>query len=154
MKFLLHRDELKRQFPDLKITKEYYEFKGEKIDNTRSPSQNNSLHKVFADTATECVEKGIDMRILVRDNIPIEVTPQNIKWLWKEMQKYLLMKESTTQLEKNGEIDYVYDNLNKLLINRTDGEVCLPEWPSKKKQIKETPKIDYPNNVNNEITAF
>jgi len=154
MKFEVNRDELKKQFPELNLTKEFYIFKGLKVDNKRTPSQNNSLHKIFADTSAECVEKGIDMRVLVKDNIPIEVTPQNLKWLWKLMQKHLLLKESTTELEKNGEIDYVYDNLNKLLIDRTDGEICLPEFPSKKKQIKETPKIDYPDNKNNEVTAF
>ena len=154
MKFSLHRDELKRQFPELKVTKEYYEFNGTKKDNKRSNTQNNSLHLMFQQLSDECLDKGIEMRDIVRDELPIEVTPENIKWLWKKLQKALLKTDSTTQLTKGGQIELVYRNFNKILIERTEGEIEMPPWPCLKEMSKNIPKIDYPENNLGEITAF
>lgn len=154
MKFSLHRDELKKQFPELKVTKEYYEFNGTKKDNKRSNTQNNSLHLMFQQLSDECLDKGIEMRDIVRDELPIEVTPENIKWLWKKLQKALLKTDSTTQLTKGGQIELVYRNFNKILIERTEGEIEMPPWPCLKEMSKNIPKIDYPENNLGEITAF
>ena len=154
MKFSLHRDELKKQFPELKVTKEYYEFNGQKKDNKRSNTQNNSLHLMFQQLSDECLDKGIEMRDIVRDELPIEVTPENIKWLWKKLQKALLKTDSTTQLTKGGQIELVYRNFNKILIERTEGEIEMPPWPCLKEMSKNIPKIDYPENNLGEITAF
>jgi len=154
LKFSLHRDELKRQFPELKVTKEYYEFNGTKKDNKRSNTQNNSLHLMFQQLSDECLDKGIEMRDIVRDELPIEVTPENIKWLWKKLQKALLKTDSTTQLTKGGQIELVYRNFNKILIERTEGEIEMPPWPCLKEMSKNIPKIDYPENNLGEITAF
>jgi len=154
LKFSLHRDELKKQFPELKVTKEYYEFNGTKKDNKRSNTQNNSLHLMFQQLSDECLDKGIEMRDIVRDELPIEVTPENIKWLWKKLQKALLKTDSTTQLTKGGQIELVYRNFNKILIERTEGEIEMPPWPCLKEMSKNIPKIDYPENNLGEITAF
>lgn len=76
------------------------------------------------------MDKGIDMREIVRKEVPIQCTPENIKWLWKLLQEALFGKKSTTELKKSGEIEVVYDNFQKILVERTQGEVQLPPFPS------------------------
>lgn len=122
------------------------------IEDDRTLRQNNSLHLLFSQLSKECLAKGIDMRQLVREEVPIECTPENLKWLWKLLQKALFKTESTTKLKKMGQIEIVYDNFNKILIERTGGEISLPPFPSLKNQAKEI-KIDYPTE-NYNITAF
>jgi len=102
---------------------------GEEKDK-RTGQQNNALHKLFALLAEEMVEKGIDFRMLLDEEIYYEPTPENIKVLWKKLQKALLDKESTTELNKVGDIERVYDNFNKIISERTGGEISLPPFPS------------------------
>src|SRR3972149_5432828 len=75
----------------------------------RTHQQNKSLHLLFTQIAKECLDKGIEMRQLVRENVPIEVTPENLKWLWKLLQNALFKTKSTTELKKLGQIEIVYD---------------------------------------------
>ena len=96
----------------------------------RSNTQSNSLHLLFKQISDQCLEKGIDMRQIVKDEVPIQCTPENIKWLWKLLQEALFGTKSTTELKRNGQIDIVYDNFNKILTERTEGEICIPPFPS------------------------
>lgn len=75
------------------------------------------------------MDKGIDMREIVRKEVPIPCTPENIKWMWKLLQKGMFGTKSTTELRKSGDIDRVYDQFNKIWIERTNGEISLPPWP-------------------------
>ena len=102
----------------------------EECKNRRTSSQNNAMHLLFAQISKECMDKGIDMREIVRKEVPIQCTPENIKWLWKLLQEALFGKKSTTELKKSGEIEVVYDNFNKILVERTQGEIQLPPFPS------------------------
>jgi len=130
------------------------EFLGEyKPRLKRTSSQNRALHLLFTEISNDCMAKGIEMRQLVRDEVPIQATPENIKWLWKLLQEALFKTKSTTELEKTGQIETVYDNFNSILIERTKGEICLPPFPhdpDKTKDMEElqtTPTregIDYP----------
>lgn len=91
--------------------------------------QMRALHLLFAQLAKEMAEKGIDMRTFIQ--VPVSFTPYAIKeFLWKPLQKVLIGKKSTTQLDKTEEINLVYDELNKILIERTKGEISLPPFPS------------------------
>lgn len=99
---------------------------------TRTDQQNRAMHLLFKQISDECIAKGIDMRHIVKDNVPIQCTPENIKWLWKLLQKALFGTKSTADLKKTGEIEVVYDNFNKILVERTNGEVSLPDFPSLK----------------------
>ena len=92
------------------------------------------------------------MRDLVKEEIPIEATPENLKWLWKLLQNALFKTKSTTELKKTGQIEIVYDAFNKILIERTNGEISLPDWPSLETQ-KET-KLEYPTDYNSEDIKF
>jgi hypothetical protein len=98
--------------------------------NTRTSQQNRSLYLLFKQISDECLAKGIEMRELVRDEVPIPCTPENIKWMWKLLQNAMFGTKSTTELRKSGDIDKVYDAFNRILIERTQGEIQLPPWPS------------------------
>ena len=113
------------------------------LPEKRTLPQNNSLHLLFEQLSKECLEKGIEMRDLVKEEVPIEATAENIKWLWKLLQNALFKTKSTTELKKTGQIEIVYDAFNKILIERTNGEISLPPFPSLETQ-KET-KLDYPD---------
>jgi len=99
--------------------------------NTRTLTQNSALHLLFTQLANELNEKGLDMRAIIRDDIEISWTPYSIKeYLWRPLQKLLIGKQSTTKLNRSKEIDLIYDNLNRILIERTQGEISLPPFPS------------------------
>lgn len=119
------------------------------IEDDRTLNQNSALHLMFSQLSKECLAKGIEMRQLVREEVPIECTPENLKWLWKLLQKALFKTESTTKLKKTGQIEIVYDNFNKILIERTKGEISLPPFPSLETQVKES-KVDYPTDYQGE----
>lgn len=97
---------------------------------TLTRQQQKALHLLFTQVSKECMDKGIEMRHLVDKEIPIQATPENMKWLWKQLQDGLFKTKSTTELKKTGEIEIVYDEFNKLLIERTQGEISLPPFPS------------------------
>ena len=122
------------------------------LPQKRTIPQNNSLHLLFEQLSKECLDKGIEMRDLVKEEIPIEATPENLKWLWKLLQNALFKTKSTTELKKTGQIEIVYDAFNKILIERTNGEISLPDWPSLETQ-KET-KLEYPTDYNSEDIKF
>ena len=83
----------------------------------RSLPQNRSLHLLFTQLSKECLDKGIEMRKLVREEIPITATPENLKWYWKVFQEGMFKTKSTTELKKTGEIDEVYEAFNKEIID-------------------------------------
>ena len=114
------------------------------LPQKRTLPQNSALHLLFTQLSKECLDKGIEMRDLVKEEIPIEATPENIKWLWKLLQNALFKTKSTTELKKTGQIEIVYEAFNKILIERTNGEISLPPFPSLETQTKET-KLDYPD---------
>jgi len=101
------------------------------IHDQRTVAQNNALHLLFTQLAEELNEKGLDMRQLIREEVDISWTPYSVKeYLWRPLQKIITGKRSTTKLSKTQEIDTIYKNLNRILIERTKGEVCLPPFPS------------------------
>ena len=63
---------------------------------------------------------------LVKEEVPIEATAENIKWLWKLLQNALFKTKKHDRIKKTGQIEIVYDAFNKILIERTNGEISLP----------------------------
>ncbi len=97
----------------------------------RSLPQNNSLHKYCTLLAEELNNAGMDLRAVIRDEIEIPWNKDSVKsYLWKPIQKSLFQKESTTELT-TGEVDKVYELLNKTVGERTG--VFVP-WPSEEEQ--------------------
>ncbi len=117
-------------------------------ESYRTSQQNRSLHKLFQETADLCEEKGVEMRDLVKEEIPIPVTKENLKLLWKKIQHKMFGKKSTAELKKTGEIDEVYDALNRILIERTNGEVSLPPFPHVEEETYlNAPEVEVPENT-------
>lgn len=147
MKVIIPVEELQKRFPNLKFPHNLVDAvfdNAEKVDDKRSLTQNNSLHKMFQEISDDCMEKGITMRKLLKPETEVECTPENIKWIWKKIQTMLFGSTSTTELKKSGQIDIVYRNFNKLLIERTGGEISMPEFPSHERQMREMGKVEYP----------
>lgn len=102
-----------------------------RIKDYRTLQQNSALHLWFQQLADELNDKGFDMRLFVKKDINIEWSGQSIKeYLWRPLQKAKFGKKSTTQLFKTGEIDEIYDIINKEVIERTKGWAVCPPFPS------------------------
>lgn len=111
----------------------------EYVKSRRSLQQNASLWLLFTQLANELNARGLDMRAIIRKEVEISWTPENINhFLWKPLLKALTGKKSTTQMDKTGDIEIVYDNLNRIIAERTQGEVSLPPWPSLETMIDES----------------
>lgn len=87
-----------------------YEQRPEKI---RTMRQNNSLHLWCEEVARELNDRGIDMRVLVK-NLQVTHTKDSVKGIWKAIGEAKYGKKSTTELTSK-EIDEIYDEFNRLL---------------------------------------
>lgn len=95
------------------------------IKKKRTNQQNRSLYLFFRLLSEALNEAGFDMKAIIKNNVDIEWTPLSIKqYLWKPLQKAMLGSDSTTKL-KTGDIDLIFDNLNKIILERTAGEVSI-----------------------------
>lgn len=99
------------------------------LSGLRTLQQNATLHLYFTQVAMALNDKGFTAHKIIQPNIEMFWTPIIIKELWKKIQKTMYSKESTTKLKKIEEIDKIYDVFNKMLIERTGGEVSIP-FPS------------------------
>lgn len=81
----------------------------------RSGLQNNSLHKGFEMVSHEAQNMGITMNaILAKAKIDVDVTPQGLKYdVFHPIMRAMYHIDSTTKLEKNGQIDNVWDKMMK-----------------------------------------
>lgn len=73
---------------------------------------------------------GHDMRKTLKESVEIPWTGASIKeYMWKPIQKAMLNKSSTTELDKQMEIDKVWDTIMRHLNTpRADGTVLLDEY--------------------------
>lgn len=80
------------------------------IGKQRTDLQNRAIHLYLSMVARELQNQGQTMQNVVKAITKVEITPtmQNIKELvWREIQKTMFEKESTTFLTKH-EVDEVY----------------------------------------------
>jgi len=106
------------------------EFEGKEVSiivsewvKTRSLKQNNSLWLYFTLLAEALNGIGFDMRTLIKKEVEIEWTKDSVcQYLWRPLQKTMFQKKSTTQITTK-DINDIYDNLNRIIIERTKGEV-------------------------------
>lgn len=82
----------------------------------RTLTQNAALHKLFGLISEELNAAGLDVRTTLKPDFEIPWNPRLVKEiLWRETQRVVLGKDSTTELEKQKDIDLVYDVLNRFL---------------------------------------
>jgi len=109
-----------------------------RVHSTRTVNQNNALHLLFEQLTQEMLDKGFDMKDILKDGFEFPPSAWAIKeFVWKKVQKAMYGKESTTDLAKLGEIDKIYDVVNKTIIEKTKGEIKLPPFPSVENMMNE-----------------
>ena len=112
----------------------------------RTDQQNRALWLYFTWVADTLNNAGLDLRAVLKPEVEIPWSKQLVHdHLWVPIQKLMLGKESTTELEK-GEIDKVFETFNRHLARHG---VSL-EFPSEEKRseffeaMEMRGKLDYP----------
>jgi hypothetical protein len=83
---------------------------------TRTDQQNKALHKWFTMVSDSLNENHLDVRTALKEDVELRWSPRLVKEiLWRETQKILFGKNSTTELYKAHEIDQIYEILNRWL---------------------------------------
>lgn len=99
--------------------------------------QRKALHKWFDLVAKELNASGYTVQLVLEKKMDLDWDGHKVKeLLWRPAQKAIVRKKSTTELEKVGDIDPVYDHLNRHL-----GEIfgVHVEWPSHEIPYDEAP---------------
>jgi len=122
--------EAKQQILDEMLEKGITEFKIERVKEPRTEKQNKALHLWFEQMAEVLNSKGIPAYKIFKEPVEHFWTPEIIKEMWRKIQKAMFGKKSTTELFKTGEIGRIYDVFNKIVAERTKGEVKCPPFPS------------------------
>ena len=122
----------------------------EKKTSKRTGTQNNALHKFFELLSNELNGAGYTIPFVLKFfSVELDWDTNRVKQiLWKPLQKALLKKKSTTELTKQGEIDKVYDHLNRSLGEKLHIHVPFPidEQRQKEKQYLGAPEVkNYPS---------
>ena len=100
---------------------------------TRTNQQNKALHVGFNEIAKMLNEAGLDMKKVIRADIPWNSTTVK-EHLFRPVMRTQLQKESTKELSTR-EIDQVWDTLNRILAQEFG--VSLP-FPSIEELIHKT----------------
>jgi hypothetical protein len=109
----------------------------------RTPAQNRGLYLFLTQLAEALNLAGLGMKKVLKESVDIDWTTSSAKeYLWKPIQKAICGTDSTTELEKQVDIDKVHETLMKHLGEKFGVEYI--EFPSEKKEeVKE--EIEYPD---------
>ena len=88
-----------------------------KMDKKRTIQQNNALHKYCELVASALNDAGLNIEEVLKNfTFELDWTKDSVKEiLWRTAQKRLLKKYSTTELKKQGDIDKVWEAMNRFL---------------------------------------
>jgi ABC-type molybdate transport system substrate-binding protein len=92
-------------------------------EKKRTLAQNRSEHKLFQETADECVGHGVTMKMLL-ENFEIYPTAHSIKDIWREIGRIKYGKDSTADLTTVENME-VFKEFRQLFINLSGGEIDL-----------------------------
>jgi hypothetical protein len=108
-----------------------FEIEAVKVNGKRTNQQSKSIHLFCAQLADELTEKHIDKRSFFKESFYTNWTPISVKEdIWRPVQKALFHKDSTTKLNKQNEIDLIWETINKILIEKYKGNVTTPDFPN------------------------
>ena len=111
------KEEIKKKFKNAKI---------KHLEKNRTDQQNRALHLYFTLLADALNDAGFDMKKTIRKDVDIAWSGISVKeYLWRPIQKTYLQEKSTTRL-KTGDIDKIYDILNKIIGERTGVHISFP----------------------------
>ena len=96
----------------------------------RTLAQNSALHLYLRRVSQALNDAGLTIEeVLKHFTMELEWTPESCKEiLWRTAQKRMLGKVSTKSLLKQGEIDFIWEAMNKFLGERLHIESIF--WPS------------------------
>ncbi len=109
-----------------------------KLTDTRTLSQNNAIHKYYELVAEALNNAGLTIEKVI-ENFTMEHqwTKGSVKeLLWREAQRSVLGKESTTELSKLEDIDKVYDIVNRFLAKLKVESIPFPSIENSELTIK------------------
>lgn len=118
----------------------------------RTPTQNDALHLYYRLVAEELNNAGYNVQLVLKEKMDIDWDERLVKeLLWRNAQKVITSKESTTELNKTEEIDRIYEHLNRHLSEKFGVHVPFPNDPSKHNirltAMDNLKKQDYPNDL-------
>ena len=94
----------------------------------RTNQQNKAMHLYFRMLAEALNDAGYDMKKTLKPEIEIPWTPEMVKeHLWKPIQKIMMDKESTTEMETM-DPDEVYRVLDRFMADKFGISVDWPSW--------------------------
>lgn len=94
----------------------------------RTDSQNKALHVWFKLIATALNDAGLTVQETLKHQLDIDWNEHRVKELiWRQAQKKILGKTSTTELEKQIDIDLVYETINRWLGSMGVEHVPFPQ---------------------------
>jgi len=86
------------------------------VKEKHTDQQRKALHLYFELLAVALNDGGFDMQKVLKVDVPW--TKDLIKELiWRPVQKAILKKDSTTKLNKTGDIDRIFDIINRIFSN-------------------------------------
>jgi hypothetical protein len=92
-----------------------------------SDRQKRALHLWFSMLADALNDAGFDMKKTIRKELDIAWTGHTVKeYLWRPCQMAYLQKKSTKQLNKETDINEIYDLVNRVIGERTGVHVPFP----------------------------
>ncbi len=87
-------------------------------NKARTLRQNAALHKYFVRLFNALNDAGLDMRKVLKPETEIPWTLSSVKeYLWRPVQRIMLNKESTTELETT-EVDEVYRVVDRKMVEK------------------------------------
>ena len=96
----------------------------------RTSNQNNALHLWFELVADELNNDGYSVQLVLKQKRDLNWDKEKVKeLLWRPAQQAILGKTSTTDLKKIGEIDLVYEHLNRHLGEKFEVHIPFPDDP-------------------------
>lgn len=105
----------------------------------RTPRQNRALHLFFKHVSEKLNAGGYNVQLVLKEKMDIDWTPALVKEvLWRPAQKVILKKKSTTELEKQRDIDTVYEHLNRHLGEKFGVHVPWPHFENEQEFINNT----------------
>ena len=96
-------------------------------EKQRTDQQNKALHLYYKNLAEALNDAGYTVQLVLKEKIDLDWDMQKVKdLLWREAQKAILYKKSTTELSKMEDIDKVYDHLNRHISEKFKLHVAFP----------------------------
>ncbi len=83
----------------------------------RTNQQNKALHLYFEMVAQALNDAGLSQQVVLsKYKVELDWSKERVKEnLWRPIQKALTHKTSTTELKKHGDIDPIYEHVNRFL---------------------------------------